>query len=120
MGAHTVGFRAWGHRGSTAWPDSRRADFRAAFEEQRHYGGETWISARTIRGLIDRILGWLRRLFHNWESMICASTCTYLVRWLLLLSGGSMFLRQAERQFTLWTGRDVPEGVMTAALTARG
>ena len=35
-------------------------------------------------------------------------------------SGGSMFLRQAERQFTLWTGRDVPEGVMTAALTARG
>ena len=34
-------------------------------------------------------------------------------------SGGSMFLRQAERQFMLWTGQDVPEGVMTAALTAK-
>ena len=35
-------------------------------------------------------------------------------------SGGSMFLRQAQRQFTLWTGQDVPEDVMTAALTAQG
>ena len=34
-------------------------------------------------------------------------------------SGGSMFLRQAERQFTLWTGREVPAGVMTAALASR-